>query len=42
MSLQLATDALESTPMLLEAMMLFCFGIAWPVANLRMLRTRRA
>lgn len=26
----------------LEAAMLVCFGLAWPVANLRMLRTRRA
>jgi hypothetical protein len=29
-------------PMLLEAAMLICFGIAWPVANLTMLRTRQA
>lgn len=29
-------------PMLLEAVMLVCFGIAWPLANLRMLRTGRA
>lgn len=28
--------------MLLEAVMLVCFGIAWPLANLRMLRTGRA
>ena len=28
--------------MLLEAVMLICFGIAWPLANLRMLRTGRA
>ena len=27
--------------MLLEATMLICFGIAWPLANLRMLRTGR-
>jgi hypothetical protein len=27
--------------MLLEAVMLICFGIAWPLANLRMLRTGR-
>lgn len=27
---------------LLEATMLVCFGVAWPLANLRMLRTRRA
>ena len=27
---------------LLEAIMLLCFGVAWPVANLRMLRSRRA
>jgi hypothetical protein len=26
---------------LLEAAMLICFGIAWPLANLRMLRTGR-
>lgn len=26
----------------LEAAMLVCFGLAWPLANLRMLRTRRA
>ncbi len=26
---------------LLEAAMLVCFGVAWPVANLRMLRARR-
>lgn len=25
--------------MLVEAVMLICFGIAWPLANLRMLRT---
>lgn len=31
-----------STPELLEAVMLVCFGLAWPLANLRMLRTRRA
>lgn len=31
------------TPQLtLEAAMLVCFGLAWPLANLRMLRTRRA
>ncbi len=29
-------------PMLLEAAMLICFGIAWPLVSLRMLRTRRA
>lgn len=27
--------------MLLEGTMLICFGLAWPVANLRMLRSRR-
>lgn len=27
---------------LLEAAMLLCFGLAWPLANMRMLRTRRA
>lgn len=31
-----------STPALLEGVMLTCFGLAWPVANLRMLRTGRA
>lgn len=25
----------------LESTMLLCFGLAWPVANLRMMRTRR-
>ena len=25
---------------LLEGLMLLCFGVAWPVANMRMLRTR--
>lgn len=29
-------------PTLLEAAMLICFGVAWPLANLRMLRSRRA
>jgi hypothetical protein len=28
-------------PALLEAAMMLCFGIAWPVASLRMLRSRR-
>lgn len=28
-----------TTAYLLEAVMLICFGLAWPVANLRMLRT---
>ncbi len=27
---------------ILEAAMLVCFGLAWPLANLRMLRTGRA
>lgn len=27
---------------LLEAVMLICFGVAWPLANLRMLRSGRA
>ncbi len=31
-----------STPILLEALMLTCFGLAWPIANIRMLRTGRA
>ena len=26
----------------LETLMLICFGIAWPLANVRMLRNRRA
>lgn len=26
---------------LLEGLMLLCFGVAWPVANMRMLRSRR-
>jgi hypothetical protein len=29
-------------PKLLEATMLLCLGTAWPLANLRMLRNRRA
>ena len=29
-------------PALLEAAMLICFGVAWPLANLRMLRSGRA
>ncbi len=33
---------MSSIPQVLEAMMLVCFGVAWPLANLRMLRTRRA
>ena len=32
----------QSLPSLLEGVMLLCFGLAWPLANLRMLRTRRA
>jgi hypothetical protein len=31
-----------SAPVLLEGVMLTCFGLAWPVANLRMMRTGRA
>jgi hypothetical protein len=31
-----------NTPMLLEAMMLLCFGLAWPIATVRMLRTGHA
>jgi uncharacterized membrane protein len=29
-------------PQVLEAVMLVCFGVAWPCASLRMLRTGRA
>lgn len=29
-------------PMLFEAAMLLCFGLAWPIATVRMLRTGRA
>lgn len=31
-----------TTPILLEAVMLACFGLAWPLANVRMLRTGQA
>lgn len=31
-----------NTPMLLEAAMLLCFGLAWPIATVKMLRTGRA
>jgi hypothetical protein len=31
-----------NTTTLLEAAMLICFGAAWPLANLRMIRSRRA
>jgi hypothetical protein len=31
-----------SAPMLLEGLMLMCFGLAWPLANLRMLHRRQA
>ncbi|MEI8031530.1 MAG: hypothetical protein WCH35_17280 [Comamonadaceae bacterium] len=31
-----------TAPVLLEGVMLTCFGLAWPVANLRMMRTGRA
>jgi len=30
-----------TTPLLLEAVMLLCFGLAWPFSTLRMLRTGR-
>lgn len=30
------------TAVLLEALMLTCFGLAWPIANVRLLRTGRA
>jgi hypothetical protein len=29
-------------PMLLEAAMLLCFGVAWPIATIRMLKTGHA
>ena len=32
----------DTLAMLLEAVMLICFGVAWPLANLRMLRSGRA
>jgi hypothetical protein len=35
-------NELASAPVLLEGVMLTCFGLAWPLANLRMLRTGRA
>jgi len=31
-----------NTPMLLEAIMLLCFGVAWPIATMKMLRTGQA
>lgn len=31
-----------TAPMFLEVLMLLCFGLAWPIANLRMLRRREA
>lgn len=31
-----------NTPMLFEATVLLCFGVAWPIATVRMLRTGRA
>ena len=31
-----------NTSMLFEAAMLLCFGLAWPIATVRMLRTGRA
>jgi hypothetical protein len=42
MSLHHVADIASSAPALLEAAMLLCFGVAWPVANLRMLRVRRS
>ena len=33
---------ISTLPTLLEAVMIGCFGIAWPIANLRMLRSGRA
>lgn len=41
MSLSLLAEP-SMLAMLLEAVMLICFGIAWPLANLRMLRSGRA
>lgn len=41
MTLPIILDA-ATTAFLLEALMLTCFGLAWPIANLRMLRTGRA
>ena len=41
MTLPIIVDA-ATTAVLLEALMLTCFGLAWPIANLRMLRTGRA
>ncbi len=32
---------IATAPVLLEGVMLTCFGLAWPLANLRMLRTGR-
>ncbi len=31
-----------TAPMLMEGLMLLCFGLAWPVANMRMLHRRQA
>jgi hypothetical protein len=36
------TASTAAAPLALEAAMLLCFGLAWPVANLRMWRSRRA
>lgn len=41
MNTTLFADAAAAAPMLLEGLMLLSFGVAWPVANLRMLRHRR-
>ena len=41
MSLAVLVDP-NLLPMMLEAVMLICFGVAWPLANLRMLRTGKA
>lgn len=41
MNLPLLID-FAATPLMLEGLMLACFGLAWPQANLRMLRTGRA
>lgn len=41
MTVPIVIDA-AAAAVLLEAIMLICFGLAWPIANLRMLRIGRA